>query len=271
VNLLWRDKLVPVLNGGEWSALPRGKRPRYPLDKWPGGPKILSGSRGEKNNPCSWKEPNSLSLGIQSLAQPLYWLSYRGSKFSLLWLTICSVAGHVAYSEEWGFVVQTTQRFGRTYRFQLQGRRVNQERNEHKMAESWACWRWRQCIPPKRRAYSELSGVTTHEATGGRISTYCFRKRKNRTIFFLYRSIRADKIAWPSQIAQLEESTWCFAISEQLKPIICRVAYITDQCRDSWTHRFCTSVVKSHHLTRFWASLIQLLSSRHFFLWFILV
>jgi hypothetical protein len=40
--------LTSALVGGEWSASPQGKNPRYPLDRKLGGPQSRSGRRGEK-------------------------------------------------------------------------------------------------------------------------------------------------------------------------------------------------------------------------------
>jgi len=57
-----QSKVVPVLNqvqstsaldGGEWSALPPGKRSQNPLDRRLDQPQSWSGYNGkEKENPC---------------------------------------------------------------------------------------------------------------------------------------------------------------------------------------------------------------------------
>jgi hypothetical protein len=71
--------------------------------------------------------------------------------------------------------LEIARRFGGTCRLHLQGRRVNEARNQQDQAASWAelCWflawpalrpwRWRRNVPQKRRAVSELHGVTTQE------------------------------------------------------------------------------------------------------------
>jgi hypothetical protein len=61
--------------------------------------------------------------------------------------------------EEFSLLLKVNQRFGGTYRLNLQGWRVNQARNQHFCAcfmliFSWFTlqpWRWRRHVPPKRQ------------------------------------------------------------------------------------------------------------------------
>jgi hypothetical protein len=51
--------LISALVGGEWSVsqtdgfITWGKSPRYPLERWQGGPQSRSGQRGEQENLAS--------------------------------------------------------------------------------------------------------------------------------------------------------------------------------------------------------------------------
>jgi hypothetical protein len=51
------------------TALPRGKRPWYPLDRRLGGPQSSSGRGGEEKNSQPSREPNPSTPIIQPVAQ----------------------------------------------------------------------------------------------------------------------------------------------------------------------------------------------------------
>jgi hypothetical protein len=76
--------LTSALDGGEWSAsrpgraLPRGKDPRYPLDRRLDGPQSRSGHRGYRKNPLPLPGIEPQSPGRPVRSQTLYWLSYPG-------------------------------------------------------------------------------------------------------------------------------------------------------------------------------------------------
>jgi len=74
--------LTSALDGGEWSALPPGKNPCYPLSRRLGGLQSRSGRGGEEKN--SWLLPGIEPPFIQPVAQRYTSeLSSRGSVESL--------------------------------------------------------------------------------------------------------------------------------------------------------------------------------------------
>jgi hypothetical protein len=60
------------------AALPRGKRPRYPLDRRLGGPQSWCGRCGEEKTPCRESNP-----GLSARSPWLYRLSCPGSLFCI--------------------------------------------------------------------------------------------------------------------------------------------------------------------------------------------
>jgi hypothetical protein len=77
------------------ALYPRGKNPRYPLDRRLGGPQSRSGRRGQKKNlPLSGIEPRSPDCPARS--QTLYCLSYCGS---VVQLRLVLILGDVKMSQ----------------------------------------------------------------------------------------------------------------------------------------------------------------------------
>jgi hypothetical protein len=59
------------------ALYPRGKKPRYPLDRRLGGPQSRSGRRGQKKSPLPLLGIESRSPDRPARSQTLYCLSYR--------------------------------------------------------------------------------------------------------------------------------------------------------------------------------------------------
>jgi hypothetical protein len=63
----------------------------------------------------------------------------------------------------WAVFMKVNRRFGVTCLLHLQGRRINQARNQHGSGRKQSCWRCRRHVPPKRRfTFNGLHCVMPH-------------------------------------------------------------------------------------------------------------